>query len=631
MVELVKPDKNKHQYVVGIDFGHGETSAAICLIEWGKEGGQSEGQVKDIDMDSRARKKVIPSAICYVKGGTLIGGEAFEHMTDNNGIRLSFKQKPESIDGKPERLMIDYMSAVYKRIRESEEGTLTDDNHIVYIARPSGWCEEEAKELYKQMAIQAGIPLGGLTAESRAAIVYAKSPRVNFTKDISKGAIVFDLGSSTLDFTYLSDTEGPIDFGYNLGASIIDKAILEKMILKNDNVRDFVHKYPEYLDALQFEARKFKEDAYSRAEDSRTNGSFPLSKIINEDEDSFEEYSDVYVPLKVKNLKELNDLVNDSTQYMENLAKAMEDFRTTKISGKMVNGVFLTGGASRMNFIRPLIAKTFDLPLEKVRIDSDNPSLTISRGIAELGSKDAATDEIIDNLRQWKSKKMQSVDIASKLANQLAEKIASGAWEVVDSSSIHWIDSGNSTDEDELKRFIQNDLKVFQNTKVSVIINETLKGMVSRYEEEIRTDMNVIIQRYAPGRELSAIGDIHLGNLQAVNDSLQNMSATISEICDSITSVVADILWAALGIFLWGIFCAPWYIYKWLRSDESKRRDKVEKLREKKGEVIDKVRSKIQYELKNNQQFKNAVSSSFAQYFDKLIDTNIEKVRIPIE
>lgn len=30
----VKPDKSKHVYVLGIDFGHGETSADICSIQW---------------------------------------------------------------------------------------------------------------------------------------------------------------------------------------------------------------------------------------------------------------------------------------------------------------------------------------------------------------------------------------------------------------------------------------------------------------------------------------------------------------------------------------------------------------------------------------------------------------------
>ena len=303
MANLIVPDKNKHQYVVGVDYGHGETSAAICAIEWGKDAGLRETKVLDIDLDRAARKKVITSAICHVNEGILIGDEAFEHMTDNSGIRIGFKQKPESIDGEAEKLMIDYMKAVYGRIRESQS-ELTDTNHIVYIARPSGWTDEDAKELYRQMAIKAGIPLGGLTSESRAAIFYAKSPNVNFAKEITQGAIVFDLGSSTLDFTYLSDTERPIDYGYNLGASIIDNAVLENMIMKDENVKEFVGKYPEYRDALKFKARKFKEDAYSRGEDSKTIGGFPLGNIIADSEESYDDYADCYVKLRIAHLGE---------------------------------------------------------------------------------------------------------------------------------------------------------------------------------------------------------------------------------------------------------------------------------------------------------------------------------------
>lgn len=33
MANLIIPSKDIHKYVVGIDYGHGETSAAICQIE----------------------------------------------------------------------------------------------------------------------------------------------------------------------------------------------------------------------------------------------------------------------------------------------------------------------------------------------------------------------------------------------------------------------------------------------------------------------------------------------------------------------------------------------------------------------------------------------------------------------
>ena len=630
MANLIVPDKNKHQYVVGVDYGHGETSAAICAIEWGKDAGLRETKVLDIDLDRAARKKVITSAICHVNEGILIGDEAFEHMTDNSGIRIGFKQKPESIDGEAEKLMIDYMKAVYGRIRESQS-ELTDTNHIVYIARPSGWTDEDAKELYRQMAIKAGIPLGGLTSESRAAIFYAKSPNVNFAKEITQGAIVFDLGSSTLDFTYLSDTERPIDYGYNLGASIIDNAVLENMIMKDENVKEFVGKYPEYRDALKFKARKFKEDAYSRGEDSKTIGGFPLGNIIADSEESYDDYADCYVKLRIANLGELNDMVNSTTKYMDELRNALDDYKTTKIPGKKVNGVFLTGGASRMNFIRPIIAEAFNLPLEKVKIDNDNPSLTISRGIALLGATDATTTILVAELKKSLPSLFNSNDMMNKLREKLSENITNEAWNVVDSACSYWVKSGKGTDESELKGIVQNRLKTFQTSQVPTIINKTLEEFLSQFSEDIRKKMNEIISRYAPGREISSSSKLSIGNIQAINDSLSNMSKTISDICDSISNVLGDILWAALGVFLWGVLCAPYYLYKIFRSDESKRKDKADKVRDKRFEVTWQVQSKINSELSNNTQFKNSVSSSLNNYFTKLIDTNLAQVIIPIE
>lgn len=630
MANLVKPNKAQHKYVVGIDYGHGETSAAICPIEWDTDAGQRETKFFDIDLDMAARKKVITSAICHVSNEIFIDDEAFEHMTEHNGIRVCFKQKPQSLNGNAEQLMIDYMRTVYARIRESQ-GELTDINHIVYIARPSGWIEEDVKELYRQMALEAGIPLGGLMSESRAAIFYAKSPNVGFAKEISKGAIVFDLGSSTLDFTFLSDKDKPIDYGYPYGASMIDTAILENMILTDNNVMEFITKYPAYHDALKFRARKFKEYAYGRNESSKSNGSFLLGKIIPSDEKYYDDYENVPVPLKISNLNELNSMIEDTTHYLDKLKNALKDFKDNKIPGKTVNGVFLTGGASRMNFIRPLISEVFKLPIEQVRIDNDNPSLTISRGIALLGATDAITSVLVSELNSKKSTFVNNDTILVLLRTSLSDNIANEAWQVVDSTCSYWVKFGKTTDESELKNMVESKLKDFQHEKVSDIVGSTLQSFIKDSAEEIRKRMNEIISRYAPGREISATGNIQIDNLQAINNSLSNMSATISQICDSISNMLADILWAALGVFLWGVFCAPYYLYKFLRSDESKRKDKAEKILNKKGEVISQVRTKISNELSSNTAFKNSVTASLDNYFDTLIESNLQQVIIPIE
>lgn len=630
MANLIVPNKYKHEYVVGIDFGHGETSAAICPIEWDKSAGQRESIADDIYIDFAAGKKVIPSAICRVSEGFIIGDEAFEHMTDNFGLRVCFKQKPESLDGVPEQLMMDFMKAVYARIRENNE-KLKDGNHIVYIARPSGWVEEETKELYRQMAIKVGIPLGGLTSESRAAIFYAKSPKVGFAKEISKGAVVFDLGSSTLDFTFLADNSKPIDFGYDLGASIIDKAILKDMILCNDDVSEFLNAHPAYHDALLFQARKFKEKAYGRNPNIKTIDGFYLNSIIPEDAEYADEYNGVNVQLKIKNLAELNEKINASTNYIEKLGEALDDFKNKKIPGKTINGVFLTGGASRMNFVRPLIAKHLNLPEEKIKIDDDNPSFTVSRGIALLGATDAITSVLVSELKSQLPSLINNDVMLSNLTIQLASNITNVAWRVVDNSCSEWIKHGNTTDENELKRWVENNLKDFQRNRVSIVVNETLQNYIRNSTEEIRIQMNNIISRYAPGREIATTGRVEVGDILAINSSLSNLSSEIGKICDSISNVLADILWAALGVFLWGIFCAPYYIYKYFRSDESKRKDKAEKILDKKSKIIFDIQSKIISELNRNSDFRNTISKSFSEYFTKLIETNLQQVMIPIE
>lgn len=631
MANLIIPDKTRHQYVVGIDIGHGETSAAIVPIEWDKSAGQRESDFQDIDLDSKARKKVITSAICIdVKDAVRIGDQAFEHMTDNRGLRVCFKQKPHDINGEAEKLMIQFMKCVYGRILESQV-ELTKTNHIVYLARPSGWVEEEAKELYKQMAIEAGIPLAGLTSESRAAIFYAKTPRVAFTNAISKGAIVFDLGSSTLDFTFLSDHSQPIDYGYNLGASIIDTAILDNMILANDEAKEFLTKYPEYRDALKFKARKFKEDAYSRDEELKTVGSFNLGTVIPDTEESYDTYEDTYIKLKIANLAELNTMVENITNYMSELKNAMVDFKENKIPGNKVFGVFLTGGASRMNFIRPMIAEAFELPVEDVRIDSDNPSLTISRGIAMLGATDAITSVLVTELKKKTSAIVDDNKLITDLTEALSENIANKVWGEVDTACSDWVRNGSGTDPDDLKRFVEKKLNRMQKNGLQKTVNDTLQSYIDKKSEEIRKSMNEIISLYAPDREISISSKAKLGNMDEINQSLSDLTSTISSVCDNLTNIVADILWAALGVFLWGVLCAPYYIWKALRSDESKRRDKVEKVLEKKYETLSNIKNGITSKLRDNDNFKKNIVSALNNYFNNLIESNLRQVMIPIE
>ena len=67
-------DANRqYEYVIGIDLGHGETSAAICPLQWDNAPGELDA-VKDLEMGGN--KKVIPSAITILDDGRAYIGDA---------------------------------------------------------------------------------------------------------------------------------------------------------------------------------------------------------------------------------------------------------------------------------------------------------------------------------------------------------------------------------------------------------------------------------------------------------------------------------------------------------------------------------------------------------------------------
>lgn len=130
-------DKKKYEYVIGIDLGHGETSAAICPLQWETPSANLD-PVKDLEMGGN--RKVIPSAITILEDGTAyIGDAAFNpEVLKKATVRVCFKQAPIDINGEAEKTMVRFMHEVYVRIRDNNQALLQDGNHLVYIATPSG-------------------------------------------------------------------------------------------------------------------------------------------------------------------------------------------------------------------------------------------------------------------------------------------------------------------------------------------------------------------------------------------------------------------------------------------------------------------------------------------------------------
>lgn len=515
-------EKSKIEYVIGIDLGHGETSAAICPMQWDKLDDQLDA-AKDLEMEPN--RKVIPSAITITADGTAkIGTAAFDpNILKQAQVRVCFKRKPENIDGESEKLMMRFMQEVYRKIRENNGGMLTDTNHLVYIATPSGW-DAQAQQLYLEMAKKAGIPMGGITKESRAAFIRAQhDPTANLGRNIEKGAIVFDMGSSTLDFTYHnSKLSKMIDNGYDCGASAVEKAMFAEIESENDAIREFRDKYPDLVDYLLFEVRRAKEEIYFDI-------TRKYKKTINfEDIIDDEDLEDERFRLKYES-GELDQFL-ESKGYISSIREAMRDFIDNHIQGQNIYGVFLTGGASRMSFIKPLVTECWKVPAEKIFRDQD-PSLTISEGVAELARVDLRTADLDTDLEPL-FRKISGAQIYDSFVEHFGNDLSGAIINKVQETIIEWRDSSYDQSLNQLNGQIKSTVNEWVKIGSSEV-NEYVEGAMLEQTEELRNKVDAIVAAYTSQGANIELPDIK--NLKLLNTNTNiNMDSVIRELSASI-------------------------------------------------------------------------------------------------
>ena len=115
-------------------------------------------------------------------------------------------------------------------------------------------------------------------------------------------------------------------------------------------------------------------------------------------------YEDVALKLKFSSVNAFNDWLEQTCHYKTRIKEAIKNFQTKHLRGKEVYGVYLAGGATRMNFLKPLVAEMFQLSDEQVKSGGADSSLVVSRGIALLGTVDAIVDVLRKDLEKEKMK-----------------------------------------------------------------------------------------------------------------------------------------------------------------------------------------------------------------------------------
>ena len=634
---MTEQEKKQYEYVIGIDLGHGETSAALCPLQWDTTIEMLD-PAKDLEMGGN--KKVIPSAITILENGNAyIGDAAFNpEVLKQAKVRVCFKKAPQDINGESEQLMIRFMKEVYRRIREQNPATLTDRNHLVYIATPSGW-DESTQQLYMQMAQQAGIPIAGITKESRAAFVRAQHDTTSgLGRNIEKGAIVFDMGSSTLDFTYMNkDLPKLIDHGYDCGASFVEKSVYAREKDREDCIQLFEKKYPDLSDYLVFETRKVKEQVYFDPT-LRVKKTINFDDIIDDEELEDERFRLVFSP------GDLNEFLKDNG-YLQEIREAMVDYKSNHIPGQNIYGVFMTGGASRMDFLKPLICECWGVTEDKIYRDQD-PSLTISQGVAELARADLRSSgkdtEIGKDIAQLKHSDAIYEDFIQNFGGAIYESVVG---KVADSVT----DFANSSSDKSLNQ-LQNSISSAVRNGIDSVSSDApryIQELITAHTEDIRKKVDSIVANYtSQGSNIQiptlSIDKVNVSGIN-LNDVMKEISNQITEQSNKWSDVITGAaIGGGIGLLLGGPLAwmvgGAYLIGKKFfgESEEEKKRKAMQKpldagqrlevynsIDSKWGEITDNIASSIVNSLRSNQKIRQSVKKAV----DGLLNAYEESLR----
>ena len=216
------------EYVVGIDFGHGETAAWIVPLA---EDTQIEGSGESLKLrkSNKPNERTLPSVVYKNKQS-----KYFLERLESSVIISELKGRPSSLSSQKREAYGAYIRLVVERLISANKSFLHQDedgnyNFYLYIACPTRWDNDDRNEYYafvNQSLSTLGIAVEWVINESDAAYFTYRPPKESSEQRV----LVIDYGSSTIDYTLMDGPKKISDDGWSnpqLGASNIENAILQ--------------------------------------------------------------------------------------------------------------------------------------------------------------------------------------------------------------------------------------------------------------------------------------------------------------------------------------------------------------------------------------------------------------------
>lgn len=545
--------------VIGFDLGHGEMALARQALL-----GQSEPEVIEVHGKRSQMTAIAEGRNLEGQPITLIGEDAVEAFDlsspDATLLEIGFKGHP-SRNLKAETYVPRFASAVYQYLLDREQ----IDAHTAppfFIGYPAGWTAEERDD-YERLLTRSRIPNLKVVPESRAALAHAKETGGLTLDQIRGPVLVIDIGSSTTDFTLQRSLEGETSsYGLDLGAALIDRALLERMLAEQKNSAELttlLATYPSYRNRLELICRKAKEGYFDRLDSDlyRRSGQRPVHRLMEDIQQRLVFRVRVDGPLMDEILAQpLAELGGRS--WTEALRAAALDVRRRWIETEGLNhGVVLaTGGASRMDFIAPLCKEVFP---GWTYVAGTEPDLAIARGLARWGRNYLRTQGFDAETHTFMRDELPGLvaEAAPQLAGQLAGPLADGLIEHVIQPGLNdWRHHRIATLQELESQLPQRTEAWLHSDDARTLVNRVISDWLRPILVQVHDRLSPICARYGVlGDPFAILSDIDPGSLVTSDfgqaASWGRLTTTVRDLVGGTSAAaLGAVFFVAQGVFL---------------------------------------------------------------------------------
>ncbi|MBQ3625208.1 MAG: hypothetical protein II948_00475 [Synergistaceae bacterium] len=272
----------------------------------------------------------------------------------------------------------------------------------IFVGCPASpaWTGTAARKKYHDLLMKAlNVRSVTIIPESRAA-AFSSIASGNERYSAAGGIAVCDFGSLTADFSYMLLGRKKIEFSWNLGASLIEKEMTQ--IALESAQAGIVSQ--NSCDKAVNKCCEFKEDFYSgQIDPAYSTKTFTFTDDINQQYQGNIRIDERLMEMVVSKRQQELEIDAQNTlrgSWKDLLRKFFEDAKD-KIKGLPLDTIVLSGGASKMGFVKDVCSDVFEI--SNIRVDK-NPSLTIANGLAVVAVIDKTLPDCI-------------LEVAEKLTN----------------------------------------------------------------------------------------------------------------------------------------------------------------------------------------------------------------------